>query len=211
MGDPLHQALDEIAAIRGQMARAAEFQGYGPAALAATALVAAAAGVVQPLWIPDPTRAPLHYVLLWGAAALLAGALIACEAVARTRRLHAGVSNVMIRCAVEQFLPSAVAAAALTFVLLRSLPQNVALLPGLWQVVFSLGVFASCRFLPRPTLLVGGWYLLTGIWVLLLSQGGMALQPWLMAAPFVVGQALASAILWRAARPQRVAAEQEAS
>jgi len=29
------------------------------------------------------------------------------------------------------------------------------MLPGLWQIVFSLGVFSSCRFLPRPMLAAG--------------------------------------------------------
>ncbi|MGH9414980.1 MAG: hypothetical protein ACRD0Y_14720 [Terriglobales bacterium] len=208
MADPLDQALDEIAAIRGQMARAAEFQGYGPAALAITALLAAAAGLLQLFLVPDPLRSPLLYVLLWGATAVVAGALIACEAVARTRRLHAGVSDVMIRSALEQFLPAAVASAAVTFALFHWLPRDLALLPGLWQVIFSLGVFASCRFLPRLTLAVGCWYLLTGIWMLGLSRGAMALQPWLMAVPFIVGQALAAAILWRAARPGPAGAEE---
>ena len=35
--------------------------------------------------------------------------------------------------------------------------------PGLWQITFGLGVFASCRFLPRGMLLVGGWYVASGL------------------------------------------------
>ena len=55
----------------------------------------------------------------------------------------------MIHSALEQFLPGIVAGFLLTGVLLRCAPQSLWMLPGLWQVLFSTGVFASCRFLPR--------------------------------------------------------------
>jgi hypothetical protein len=55
----------------------------------------------------------------------------------------------MIHSALEQFLPGIVAGFLLTGVLLRCAPQSLWMLPGLWQVLFSMGVFASCRFLPR--------------------------------------------------------------
>lgn len=205
--DPLHQALDEIAAIRGQMARAGEFRGYGPVALSATAAVAAAAGWLQSTLVPDPGRAPERYVLLWAAAALIAATLIGVEAVARTRRLHGGLSNAMIRAALEQFLPAAVACALITLVVVNRLPGNVALLPGLWQLIFSLGVFASCRFLPRAALAVGVWYLITGLLALALASGPLAWDAWTMAAPFVVGQCLAAAVLWRTTTPRRALEE----
>jgi hypothetical protein len=194
--DPLHQALAEIAAIRGQMARAGEFRGYGPATLAATSLLAVAAGFVQPFWVAHPLAAPGQYVAFWCAAAAVAAALIAAEALARSRRLHGGLADAMIRAALEQFLPAALAGILLTAALLRWSPEAVRLLPGLWQVIFSLGVFATCRFLPRAVLAVGGWYLITGLGAIALSARH-PLDPWVMAAPFAVGQALAAAILWR--------------
>ena len=56
----------------------------------------------------------------------------------------------MILMAVEQFLPSVGAGALISIVLVRLVPANIWMLPGLWQITYSLGVFASCRFLPRP-------------------------------------------------------------
>jgi hypothetical protein len=43
----LHQALADITAIRGQMARGTEFHGYGPAALATTAMLALLTAAAQ--------------------------------------------------------------------------------------------------------------------------------------------------------------------
>ena len=81
----------------------------------------------------------------------------------RTRRMHSGLSDEMLRLAVEQFLPSAGAGMLVTIVLLRYAPTALWMLPGIWQVVFSLGVFSSCRFLPRPMIAAGAWYLVTGL------------------------------------------------
>jgi hypothetical protein len=70
------------------------------------------------------------------------------------------------------------------------------MLPGLWAICFSLGVFASCRLLPRPVFWVGVHYLVSGTIVLAIGNGTYALSPWLMAGTFGVGQLLAAGILY---------------
>ena len=70
----------------------------------------------------------------------------------------------------------------------------LACIPGLWQVIFSLGVFSSCRFLPRPMIAAGAWYLLTGLTCLALADN-RALSPWTMGISYGVGQLLVAAIL----------------
>ena len=73
------------------------------------------------------------------------------------------------------------------------------MLPGLWQVIFSLGVFSSCRFLPRPMIAAGVWYLITGLLCLTLKDA-RALSPWTMGIPYGVGQMLVAGILLYNAR-----------
>jgi hypothetical protein len=75
-------------------------------------------------------------------------------------------------------------------------PETLWLLPGLWQVLTSLGVFASVRSLPRTVALAGGWYFVAGFVVLVLASHSHALSPWTMGIPFVIGQALMSAIIY---------------
>ena len=96
--------------------------------------------------------------------------------------------------AVEQFLPAAGAGILLTVVLVRNVPDALWMLPGIWQVVYSLGVFSSCRFLPRTVLAVGVWYLLTGLISIGLADG-RALSPWVMGLSFGAGQMLVAGIL----------------
>jgi hypothetical protein len=197
MMQDLHRALADISAIRGQMARGTVFRGYGPAALAATGSLALLAAVVQSHWIDDPLRDTRAYLTLWIVTAALAVLIVASEAIRRSRRIHDGLADDMLRAAAEQFLPAAVAGVLLTLVLVRTAEAQVWMLPGLWQILFSLGVFASCRSLPRPMIAVAIWYLATGLACLALAAGEYMLSPWAMGVPFFVGQLLAAFLLKR--------------
>jgi hypothetical protein len=193
----LDRALAEISAIRGQMARASEFRGYGPATFAITGGLALLAALAQARWLTAPADHVPAYLALWVGLATVSAAIIGLEMVTRSRRIHSDLADEMIWTAVEQFLPAAAAGALITATVARFAPQSVPLLPGLWQVVFGLGVFASCRFLPRALMAVGVWYLAAGLVSLALSGGSSALSPWIMGVPFGVGQLLVAVLLHR--------------
>ena len=195
----LNQALTDISSIRRQMARTVEFRGYGPATLATTAALAVVAAFAQIYLVPDPARHPIEYLVVWLATAVVSGALIAIQTSTRTRRMHSGMANEMILQAVEQFLPAAAAGAMLTWVLVRYVPYAVWMLPGLWQIIFALGVFSSCRFLPRPMVVAGSWYLLTGLISIAIGDE-RAMSPWTMGIAFGAGQLLVAAILLATAK-----------
>ena len=195
----LNRALGDISSIRRQVARSTEFRGYGPATLAATGGIAILAATAQALWLPDPANRIAVYLAIWISTAVVSAGLIGVQMVTRTHRMHSGMADEMIRMAVEQFLPAAVAGALMTLVLAGSVPSALWMLPGLWQVIFSLGVFSSCRFLPRPMAAAGVWYLLTGMACIMLANG-RALSPWAMGIPYGAGQLLVAGILFFTAR-----------
>ena len=197
----LNKALGDISSIRRQVAHTTEFRGYGPATLAGTGLLAVAAAGAQAVYVPDAASHIAEYLTIWIVTAAVSAGLIGIEMFARTRRMHTGLADEMIRMAVEQFLPSVGVGGLVTFVLLRFVPGSQWMLPGMWQVIFSLGVFSSCRFLPRTTVAAGGWYLLTGLTELALGDN-RALSPWGMGVPYGAGQMLVAGILLFATRPE---------
>jgi hypothetical protein len=194
--EELDRALADITAIRSQLARGTQFRGYGPMTVAATGFVAVGAAGIQALWLPDPAADLFDYVAIWVATAAVSVLLIGIEMVARSRRIHSGLADAMIHAATEQFLPAGVAGALLTFVLFRFAPQSLWMLPGLWQIVFSLGIFASCRSLPRPMFAAGVWYLATGLASLAFANGAHAYSPWAMAVPYGIGQLFIAVVLY---------------
>ena len=195
----LHKALGDISSMRRQMARTTEFHGYGPATLACTGIFAALAAGAQRLWAPDPATHVSSYLSIWICTAFASAALIGIQMQTRSRRIHSGLADEMIRMAVEQFLPSALAGALITVVLVRYVPHAFWMLPGLWQLIFSLGVFSSCRFLPWPMVIAGAWYLVTGLACISVGTN-RALSPWAMGIPYGLGQLLVATILFATAK-----------
>jgi hypothetical protein len=63
--------------------------------------------------------------------------------------------------------------------------------------VFSLGIFASCRSLPRPMFAAGVWYLAAGLASLAWANGVNAYSPWAMAVPYGIGQLFIAVVLYR--------------
>lgn len=204
----LNRALVDIRTIRRQIAQATEFRGYGPLTLYATAVLALVAGAVQARVLPQPAAHPAEYVALWLGTGGVCAALIATQMLARAGRLHSGMEREMVWMAIAQFLPAGVAGVLLPFVLLHVTPRVFWMLPGLWQVIFSLGVFASCRCLPRLMLLAGAWFLLTG----LASIGAgdeRALAPAIMSGAYAVGMAFVAAVHSLGAKEVAIDEEQE--
>ena len=191
----LRQALAEIRAIRTHVARRTQFRGYGPRSIAASGVLALGVAAVQAHWFSGAGHDLSEFLVVWVATAALSVFMSAWETVTRARRVHDGFAKEMTHAAVEQFLPAVVAGVLLTVVLVRTAPEVIWMLPGLWELIFSLGIFASCRFLPRRMFGVGLWYLAAGLACLAVESGQQTLSPWAMGVPFGVGQLLVAAVL----------------
>lgn len=191
----LRDALTQIAEIRLQMARTEVFRGYRAAPVAISGLLAFTAMAIQAAAIPDPIRQIGAYLGLWLGAAVLS-AIAAGVGMALRGATTSAWRRQITWLAVEQFVPCLVAGGLVTAVLTRSATESLWILPGLWQVLFSLGIFASCRLLPRATFGVAVFYLASGVACLGLARGDAALAPWAMGVPFGVGQLLAAAVLY---------------
>ncbi|HEY2252586.1 MAG TPA: hypothetical protein VGH74_16045 [Planctomycetaceae bacterium] len=192
----LHEALDQLSEIRLHVARTESFRGYRSATAAFSGVVALATAAGQPWLVPEPAAEPGAYLMLWICAAILSVFATGVEMVFRCRRAASPTAVRMTWMAVEQFLPCTIAGAVVTFVIAQSAAESVWLLPGLWGILFSLGVFASSRMLPRQIVWVGLYYLACGALSLALAQGPAAFSPWAMAGTFGGGQFLAAIVLY---------------
>jgi hypothetical protein len=216
----LDEALDQISQIRQQMARAQVFRGYRSATTLFTAVVAVVAALAQAAWVPQPMRgveAPAGgsgyrdvdtywggnaygslnaYLATWCAAAVVSIVVVGAEMVVRSRRSGSSLQRQITLVVVDQFAPSLAAGALLTFVVARFARDAAWMLPGLWAILFSLGLFASRRFLPRGVFLIGGYYLVAGLVCLTLDRKAAALSPWTMGVVFGAGQLLTAGFLY---------------
>jgi hypothetical protein len=192
----LREALTHIEEIRLRLARTEVFRGYRALPVALSGVLAGAAALLQPGVAPEPTKHLDRWLLLWIGVAGLSVLTTAAVILARERFFASSAARAVTRLAIVQFVPCLAAGALLTFVLVRSAPASAWMLPGLWQVLFSQGVFASCRLLPRPFLMVGCFYLCAGLLGLAFGQDEQALAPWVMGLPFAIGQLGTAALLY---------------
>lgn len=193
----IDKALAEIGEIRCQIASNTAFRGYGPVAITITGILALITATAQSLMPIAGT--PFLYCLEWMGTAAICGAVVRIEMEGRTQRLHSGLADTMIHQAIEQFMPTTVASFFMPLLLVQFAPQNVWMMPGLWQILVSLGIYASLHTLPRTMFYAGAFYLISGFASLLFASQSHALSPWLMGAPFLIGQSLMAAILYYAA------------
>ena len=190
----LDRALLDINFVREHIARTTQFKGYGPLTLAATGFFALGVAAVEARLPARSHGRALEFIAIWSATAAVAVILIGIEAIVRSRKLHVGMAVEMLQAAIEQFLPAVTAGVLVAFALARWSPSSLWMLPGLWQIVFSLGVFSTARILPKVVFIVGIWYLGCGLACLAMGQSD-PLSPWSMGIPFGVGQLLVACIL----------------
>jgi hypothetical protein len=198
----LREALVQISAIRHQMARSEQFRGYRAAPTALSGLLVFAAGTLQAVWIDEPMEQLGRYLTLWIAVAGVSQALCLGDVWRRYRRSAGLLHQETTHLALGQFFPCVVAGGLLTLVIARSVPDAAWMLPGLWAILFSMGLFASWRLLPRAIFGVAVYYLVSGLYAVSLGSGEYLLSPWTMPLLFGVGQLLTAAVLLLSERKQ---------
>lgn len=152
----LHErAAENLRFIRETMERAGGFTavpGWGGVAMGATALAAAALAARQPT--------PGRWLAVWLGEALLAVALALGAMALKARRSSTRLFSAAGRKFVLSFFPPVLAGALLTAALYRE--GDPALLPGVWLLLYGVGVVTAGTFSVRVVPIMGGCILLLG-------------------------------------------------
>jgi hypothetical protein len=194
----LHEAISQISEIRAHLARTETFRGYRALTVAVSGALAWLGAAAQMIWLPAPAEHLAAWLALWVAIAGVSLVMTGSEMWLRCRASRSPWTVRLTRLAAEQFLPCVAAGALVSGVLVAAAPEVLWILPGVWAVLYGLGVFASCRLLPRPLAWAGGYYLASGATALALARGEWAFSPWAMAGTFGVGQFIIAAVLYLA-------------
>ncbi len=192
----LREALRQISDIRQQMARSEVFRGYRSLTVGFSGVAGLMAAAFQSYWVASPATDLSRYLVLWVGVALFSVAIAGTELFLRAKSEGTGLARDLTRLAVEQFLPCLVVGALLTLSIYLHAPDVAWMLPGLWSLVFGLGIFASWRLLPSPVVWAGLYYVVCGCMCLRWGQGEYAFSAWQMAIAFGGGQLLCATILF---------------
>ena len=190
----LDLALEQISEIHSYLERSEVYREYRSLPIGLTGLCALVAAVLHVRFFPP--AAPLDFVLFWVGVAGLCGGICACGVIYHVLYREDAVARSRTGRVVGQFLPSFVAGLAVTVSLVTLTGDRISLLPGLWAIVFGLGVFASRPYLLRAIEWVALYYLAAGSILLWISEPEAIPSPWGMAVAFGVGQTSAALVLY---------------
>jgi hypothetical protein len=196
----LREALTQISEIRQRVAQTEVFRGYRAVPVAFSGLLALATACVQSVLLPEPAEHMTAYVALWVGAAIISILATGLEIYLHHLHARSTLARQVTWLALRQFAPCLVAGFLVLVVMMKYASEVLWMLPGLWAMLFSLGIFASYRFLPKPTYWVGLFYMIAGTILLTLREA--ALWPWAMGLAFGLGQLFGAAVLyWTLERP----------
>jgi hypothetical protein len=190
----LSKALDQISEIHDHLSKSEVYRGWRPVPVAASALIGIGAAWYQAA-LAKPIE-PVAFVVFWLVVAVMALVIGCAEIVWHYARHATTADRRRSRLVLGQFLPALLAGAIGALALLRVSPALATLLPGLWALLFGVGIFAARPYLPNGARLVAGFYWITGVVLLWTCRDFDTLSPWMVGGPFAVGQLLSAAVLY---------------
>lgn len=206
----LNRALSDIAQIRAQLDRAEAYRGFRSLTVGLSAIFVVAGGCVQRIWIEYPEQQPLLFLKIWIVVAILSATACTIEMLVRNRISGNPLTEKLHRSLICRTLPAIFVGFVMTLAATNvSVEQDLLLrfLPGLWAMLYGLGLWACGSALPRLAHLATGFFLLGGSIAILTAANGVAAHPSQMVYLFAVGQILlAGALYWKV---ERVAFTQE--
>lgn len=186
----VHKALSQITEIHEQLAKTDTNHGFGPVSVFLTGLIAVIAAIIQPLIIQQ--EGPLLFVIYWSAVALLALIIAGCGIMYGIFYQKSLYERRKALTAIGQLLPCLVAGAGFTLILVNEKSPFIGYLPGIWVILFSLGIFASRPYLPRVFGWVGLFYLTCGFYMVF----NQIFSSWAMGLTFGIGQITSGILLY---------------
>jgi hypothetical protein len=192
----VRDALDQLDRIHDQLTRTEVYRGFRVPAVALVGCVGLLAAVGQAWAVP--TGDAVAFVWYWSAIGA-AGVFVGFGAAIRSYFFREDdFERRRTRRVMGQFLPCVLAGGLLTVALART-DSFIPLLPGMWAVVFGLGVVAVRPHLPRAVGFVGVAYVLVG--GILLAWLPSEPSGWTVGGVFGIGH-LITALILRQAREE---------
>ncbi len=190
----LEKALSHLADIHSQLSRTEHYRGLHSFPIALTGISGVLAAALQP-WLLEGD--PVWFVFYWSTVAILNTSFVGLGLGFEYLRSHTAFERRKTHAVLLQFMPALLAGLLLTVVALQW-QETVLLqcLPGLWALLFSLGVFACRPFFPQHLFWLGLFYLLAAAVLLSMAPSGYSLHPWGMGLTFGVGQLLAALLIY---------------
>lgn len=190
----LQNAINQLSEIHAQISKTEFYRGFRAMPIALTGMSAFLAALIQPYWIAihDYLAFVVFWVVVAGINIFFTLLFLAYSYFYR----ETDFERYKTRHVLMQFGPALVAGILVTAVIYRLEGEILHYLPGLWSLIFSLGIFACQPYFPKNTFWLGTYYLSAAVVLFMLVPTQQSMHPWGMGLVFGIGQLLVAAVLY---------------
>lgn len=201
----IHQALSDIAEIRAQLDRTETYRGFRSTAVGVSVLVLFLGAWLESKWVVDSTQQADLYLGIWFGVAVVSAVMAATEMLIRSRVSGNPVVGKMHWALAIRIAPSFLVGFAMTLMIGTHAHEHAAAgssggllwaLPGVWSMIYSLGLFNCRQHLPTQVTGVAIYLLFAGVILLAFNWSTREASGWQMVASFGVAQAYLGAVLY---------------
>ena len=190
----LNTAIKQLANIHAQLSKNHVYPGIRALPVALSGLSALLAACLQQFYLQ-----PEHitdFVVFWVGLALINLVFMGGLIIYRHHRQASHWEYHQIHEILMQFIPMLLVGGIMTLIFYTHIPHALIYLPGLWSLIFALGIFSCRPYFPYRTYVPANYYLLVGSALLWFAPHFTQPQAWMMALSFGMGQLLIAAILY---------------
>jgi hypothetical protein len=198
----IHRALADIAEIRAQLDRTESYRGFRSTAVGVSVILLLAGACAELIWVANPATEVDRFLAIWLCVAVASAVVAGIEMVIRTRVSQNELVTKMHWSLVRQIAPSLVVGFVLTLLIAgHALEQNESsglmwALPGVWSMIYGLGLFSCYKHLPAQSLGVASFFLVVGVLVLAVGWSTREVAAWQMLVSFGIGQSWLAIVLF---------------
>ena len=190
----INRALDQISEIHQQLAKTEVYREFRAIPVSVSGILGFLAAFLQPHIISPEQE--FSFIIYWSGVAFICLIVAGGGIFYNYLRQQSEIIRRQTRIVVSQFIPCLLAGVLITLAISKLGILSIAILPGLWACLFSLGIFAARPYLPRATGWIGLFYLVAGSILLTLAERGGSLSPWGMGITFGFGQFASGFVLY---------------
>ncbi len=183
-------ALRQIEVIHDQLDKSEAYRGLQVGGVAAAGVLGLVAAAAQDRLVDAD-----QFITYWVAVATVGAVLSGASALYAFLRLEDAWTRRKTARLFSQFFPALVAGAVVTWVFAQA--ELTLYLPGLWSLVFGLGVLAARPHLPRAIGWVSLFFLACGCGLLFWTTQGVPLSGWQVGGVFGLGHLASAYVLSR--------------
>ncbi len=187
-------ALAKITEIHSHLARSGIYKGYRSLYVGISGIIGIGAGALESFFVPVVASKlfVFYWLIIAGINLSMCALMMGYQYIFQESKLERRKTMFVL----AQFVPMLVAGIIVTVPIYTAAESAIPFLPGLWALLFGMGIFALRPYLPLITAIAGAFYFVCSFLLFGMAVKNPALLGYGLGCTFGIGQVLSAVLLF---------------